>query len=129
VIAEKEFLSPGTPAGPGPEHPAEPPSPPLQVRQGGGPFSAGRSQRRRRSATPLPPPPVPAEMPDDTAGRVAFLALTPAPDVRREPAAEAPVVAPVAAPVARSSLEGWTAVALAAAVVVALFLLGMGLTR
>jgi hypothetical protein len=96
------------------------------VRQGGGPFSAGRSQRRRRSATPLPPPPVPAEMPFDTAGRVAFLALTPAPDVRREPAAEAPAPA---APPAVSPLEGWTAVALAAAVVVALFLLGMGLTR
>lgn len=129
MIAEKEFLSPGTPAGPGSEQPAEPPSPPLQVRQGGGPFSAGRSQRRRRSATPLPPPPVPAEMPYDTAGRVAFLALTQAPDVRREPAAEAPVVAPVAAPAAGLPLEGWTAVALAAVVVVALFLLGMGLTR
>jgi hypothetical protein len=68
-------------------------------------------------------------MPYDTAGRVAFLALTPAPDVRREPAAEAPAAAAVAAPPAGSSLEGWTAVALAAAVVVALFLLGMGLTR
>jgi hypothetical protein len=68
-------------------------------------------------------------MPYDTAGRVAFLALTPAPDVRREPAAEAPVVAPDAAPVAGLPLEGWTAVALAAVVVVALFLLGMGLTR
>ncbi len=107
---------------------AEPPSPPLLVRQGGGPFSVGRSQRRRRSASPLPPPPVPAEMPYDTVGRVAFLALTPAPDVRCEPVEEAPAAAAAASP-AGSPLAGWAAVALAAAVVVALFVLGMGLTR
>jgi hypothetical protein len=125
VIAEKEFLSPGSPLPAGPDEP-RPPSPPLLVRQGGGPFSAGRSHRRRRSADPLPPPPVAAEMPYDTAGRVAFLSVTPPPDVRPDAPAEAP--APAAARPG-SRLEGWTAVALAAAVIVVLFLVGMGITR
>jgi hypothetical protein len=125
VIAEKEFLSPGMPPGAGPDA-TRPATPPLLVRQGGGPFSVGRSHRRRRSADPLPPPPVPAEMPYDTVGRVAFLSVAPPPDVRPDPPAEAPALA---APRPGSRLEGWTAVALAAAVIVVLFLVGLGITR
>ena len=125
MIAEKEFLSPGMPPGAGPDEPP-PPAPPLLIRQGGGPFSAGRSHRRRRSADPLPPPPVPAEMPYDTVDRVAFVSVVPPPDVRPDPPAEAPTPA---APRPASRLEGWTAVALAAAVIVVLFLVGMGITR
>jgi hypothetical protein len=124
VIAEKEFLSPGSPLTAGPDDP-RPPTPPLVIRQGGG-LSVGRSHRRRRSADPLPPPPVPAEMPYDTVGRVAFLSVAPPPDVRPDPPAEA--AAPAAARPG-SRLEGWTAVALAAAVIVVLFLVGMGITR
>jgi hypothetical protein len=126
VIAEKEFLSPGTPLDPGADE-FPPDRPAFSVRQGGGPFSAGRSNRRRRSASPLPPPPIPAEMPYDTAGRVVFLAEEPPPDVRSDPDAAPPEdVAPAAA---APWFEGWVAVAVAAAVIVALFLLGMGLTR
>jgi hypothetical protein len=125
VIAEKEFLSPGMPLDHGAdEQSAE--TPLLGIRQGGGPFSAGRSHRRRRSASPLPPPPVPAEMPYDTAGRVVFLSTEPPPDVRPDTAAEPPLEAP---PQLGSWLEGWPAVAIAAAVILVLFLLGMGLTR
>jgi hypothetical protein len=125
VIAEKEFLSPGMPLDPGGEE-QSPDVPLLGVRQGGGPFSAGRSHRRRRSASPLPPPPVPAEMPYDTAGRVAFLSTEPPPDIRPTPAAETPPDAP---PFLAALPEGWVAVAIAAAVILGLFLAGMALTR
>jgi hypothetical protein len=125
VIAEKEFLSPGTPPDPGMDDPPVD-VPLLGIRQGGGPFSAGRSHRRRRSASPLPPPPIPAEMPYDTAGRVAFLSTEPPPDVRPAPADGEPEPAP---PPPGAGFEGWVAVAIAAAVILGLFLLGMGLTR
>lgn len=125
MIAEKEFLSPGMPADPGGDEPLSE-VPLLGIRQGGGPFSSGRSHRRRRSASPLPPPPIPAEMPYDTAGRVAFLSTEPPPDVRPEPPVEE---TEPAAPAAGAWLEGWVAVAIAAAVILALFLVGMGLTR
>jgi hypothetical protein len=125
VIAEKEFLSPGTPADMGGAEPG-PEVPLLGIRQGGGPFSSGRSHRRRRSATPLPPPPIPAEMPDDTTGRVVFLSTEPPPDVRPERAGEEPEPT---APAPGARLEGWLAVAIAAAVILGLFLVGMGLTR
>lgn len=127
MIAEKEFLSPGAPADAGPDTPVGPQGPPLLMPPGGSPFSLGRSHRRRRSATPLPPPPVPAEMPYDTAGRIAFLSVTPPDDVRPEPAAEGPT--PAVGVRTAAPLEGWTALALAAAVIVVLFLVGMGLTR
>jgi hypothetical protein len=100
--------------------------PPVLVPQGGGPW-AGRSHRLRRSATPLPPRPVPAEMPDDTAGRVAFLGAEPSPDVRPEPPEQTQAAPAATAP--GSLLEGWRAVALAALLVVVLFALGMGLLR
>lgn len=125
MIAEKEFLSPGTPLDPGGAEPG-PEVPLLGIRQGGGPFSAGRSHRRRRSASPLPPPPVPAEMPDDTTGRVVFLSSEPPPDVRPERADGDPEPA---APAPETWLEGWVTVAIAAAVILGLFLVGMGLTR
>jgi hypothetical protein len=125
VIAEKEFLSPGMPLDPGGDEPP-PDVPLLGIRQGGGPFSAGRSHRRRRSASPLPPPPVPAEMPYDTAGRVVFLSAEPPPDVRPDPGAEPPPEAP---PALGPWVEGWVAVATAAAAILVLFLVGMGLTR
>jgi len=121
VIAEKEFLSPGLPSGAGADEP------PLGVRQGGGPFSAGRSHRRRRSASPLPPPPIPAEMPYDTAGRVVFLGAEPPPDVRPDPAAE--VEAGPAPPPRGEWLGSWIAVAVAAALILVVFLVGMGITR
>jgi hypothetical protein len=99
---------------------------PVLVPRGGGPWS-GRSHRLRRSATPLPPRPTPAEMPDDTAGRVAFLGVEPPADVRPEPPDE---TATAAAPAPRAAaLRGWRATALAALVVVAVFALGMGLLR
>lgn len=100
--------------------------PPVLIPQGGGPW-AGRSHRRRRSATPLPPRPIPAEMPDDTAGRIAFLSVEPAPDVRPDPPGETEAT-PVAA-TTRALLEGWTAAGLVAVLVIALFALGMGLLR
>jgi hypothetical protein len=99
--------------------------PPVLVPQGGGPWG-GRSHRLRRSATPLSPRPIPAEMPDDTAGRVAFLSVDPAPDVRPDPPGETEAMAS-ARP--RPLLEGWTAVGLAAVLLIALFALGMGLLR
>ncbi len=127
MIAEKEFLSPGMPGAEG----KDPAPAPLQIPQGGGPYLVGRSHRRRRSAGLLPPPPVPAEMPVDTAGRVVFISQSPPPDVRPEPPGdhdETPVPAAAAAPLA-ARIEGWTAVALAAGLVLAVFLVGMVLFR
>jgi hypothetical protein len=98
------------------------------VREGGGPLSIGRSHRRRRSASPLPPPPVAVEMPYDTAGRVTFLAVTPAADVRPAPAPAEPPE-PAARPPLPRLLRGWYVVTAAGAAVLVLFLLGMALTR
>jgi hypothetical protein len=129
VIAEKEFLSPGMDAVPTPPRTSPGTPPPVLVRQGGGPFSAGRSHRRRRSASPLPPPPVPAEMPEDTTGRIAYITVSPPPDLRPDAPAEAVPEAARSAVGTGPALEGWLAVALAAAVILVIFLVGMVVTR
>lgn len=126
MIAEKEFLSPGMPGDEGSTTPA-----PLRIPQGGGPYLVGRSHRRRRSAGLLPPPPVPAEMPVDTAGRVVFISTSPPPDVRPEPPGDAgDATSSPAAPASMAArIEGWSAVALAAGLILAVFLVGLVLFR
>lgn len=69
----------------------------------GGAQLSSPARRRRRSASPLPPHPTPADIPEDAPGRVAFFAMTGAPDFIP---ATAPAVAAAtvpAMPLARTS--------------------------
>jgi len=86
-----------------------------------------RSTRRRRSVAVAPALLDPAELPDDAPGRVKLITVEAPADIVDAPA-------PLAPPVTRSpSLlaagGGWIAVAVAGVVIVAIFVVGMLLTR
>jgi hypothetical protein len=107
--------------------------------------SEARSPRRRRSVAVAPALLDPAELPEDAPGRVALIAVEAPDDIVGTPGAAAasppvvaaaspPVVAAASPPVvATSSIlaagEGWFVVAAAALVIVAIFVVGMLLTR
>jgi hypothetical protein len=86
-----------------------------------------RSTRRRRSVAVAPALLDPAELPEDAPGRVKLITVEAPADILDAPGA-------AAAPVRRSpSLlaagGGWVAVAVAGAVIVAIFIVGMLLIR
>ena len=87
-----------------------------------------RSPRRRRSVAVAPALLDPAELPEDAPGRVKLIAVEAPADIVDAPA---PAVPPRASP--RPSLlaagAGWIPVAVAAAVIIAIFVIGMLLTR
>jgi len=89
------------------------------------------SRRRRRSASPLPPLPSPADVPEDAAGRVAFLAIAVADDV--VPPAPALAEAPLPAVPQRAAplnpLDEWLPVILLGAVMLVVFIIGMVVTH
>lgn len=92
------------------------------------------SRRRRRSASPLPPLPSPADVPEDAAGRVAFLAIAVAPDV-------VPAVTPAASeeepdrelapprPTPVHPFDQWLPVILLGAAMVVVFVVGVVVTH
>jgi hypothetical protein len=89
------------------------------------------SRRRRRSASPLPPLPSPADVPEDAAGRVAFLAIAvgddvvpPAPALAEAPLPPVPPRAPAVNP-----LDEWLPVILLGAVMLVVFIIGMVVTH
>ena len=91
-------------------------------------MSEARSPRRRRSVAVAPALLDPAELPEDAPGRVKLIAVEAPADIVDAPGA---LAAPIAAP--RPSLlaagGGWIPVAVAGAVIVIIFVVGMLLTR
>jgi hypothetical protein len=86
-----------------------------------------RSTRRRRSVAVAPALLDPAELPEDAPGRVKLISVEAPADIIDAPG-------PVAPPVARSPslmtvAGGWIPVAVAGVVILAIFVLGMVLTR
>ncbi len=91
-------------------------------------MSEARSPRRRRSVAVAPALLDPAELPEDAPGRVTLIAVDAPDDIVGAPgAARLPPV------VASSSIlaagEGWFVVGVAGLVIIAIFVVGMLLTR
>lgn len=86
-----------------------------------------RSTRRRRSVAVAPALLDPAELPEDAPGRVKLITVEAPADIIDAPAAPAPRLAPAASLLAAGG--GWVAVAVAGAVIVAIFIIGMLLIR
>ncbi len=91
-------------------------------------MSEARSQRRRRSVAVAPALLDPAELPEDAPGRVKLIAVAAPADILDAPA---PTATPVAerSPSLLAASGGWVAVAVAGAVIVVIFVIGMLLTR
>ena len=109
---------------------AAPPAKPPVTLTGGADLAAGR--RRRRSASLLPPLPAPADMPDDTAGRVAITSLPVPPGTVATPTATGPSSAepaPITAVGGEAALAGWLPVLALGAALVLLFIVGVLVTR
>jgi hypothetical protein len=86
-----------------------------------------RSQRRRRSVAVAPALLDPAELPEDAPGRVKLIAVEAPADI-----IDAPATLPTAVTSSQSLLAaggGWIPVAVAGVVIVAIFVVGMLLTR
>ncbi len=93
-------------------------------------MSEARSPRRRRSVAVAPALLDPAELPEDAPGRVTLIAVEAPADVLGPPPAAATAPQPVvASSPALSAGGGWIAVAIAGAVIVAIFIVGMLLTH
>jgi hypothetical protein len=90
--------------------------------------SEARSQRRRRSVAVAPALLDPAELPDDAPGRVKLIAVAAPADILDAPAPAAPAVVE-RSPSLLAAGEGWVLVAVAGAVIVVIFVVGMLLTR
>jgi hypothetical protein len=86
-----------------------------------------RSTRRRRSVAVAPALLDPAELPEDAPGRVKLITVEAPADILDAPAAAPPHVAHFPSLLAAGG--GWIAVALAGAVIVAIFIVGMLLIR
>jgi hypothetical protein len=84
-----------------------------------------RSQRRRRSVAVAPALLDPAELPEDAPGRVKLIAVAAPADILDAPAPVA--AAPVAerSPSVLALAGGWVPVAVAGAVIVVIFVIGM----
>ena len=86
-----------------------------------------RSPRRRRSVAVAPALLDPAELPEDAPGRVKLIAVDAPADVLDAPAAVPPT--PARGPSLLAAGGGWIPVAVAGAVIVAIFIVGMLLTH
>jgi hypothetical protein len=86
-----------------------------------------RSPRRRRSVAVAPALLDPAELPEDAPGRVRLIAVEAPADIVDAPAAVVPKVA--SGPSLLGAGGGWIPVAVAGVVIVAIFVVGMLLTR
>ena len=93
-------------------------------------MSEARSSRRRRSVALAPALLDPAELPDDAPGRVTLISVDAPEDILGPPPGP---IAPAQPMVADSSVltaeGGWIAVAAAGLLIVAVFVVGMLLTR
>jgi hypothetical protein len=87
-----------------------------------------RSPRRRRSVAVAPALLDPAELPEDAPGRVKLIAVDAPADVLDAPAAVAPTPARGASLLLAAG-GGWIPVAVAGALIVAIFIVGMLLTH
>ncbi|MGD0194507.1 MAG: hypothetical protein ABSC35_06565 [Candidatus Dormibacteria bacterium] len=90
-------------------------------------MSEVRSQRRRRSVAVAPALLDPAELPEDAPGRVKLIAVAAPADILDAPATLPPSV--TRSPSFLAAGEGWIPVAVAGAVIVVIFVVGMLLTR
>ena len=86
-----------------------------------------RTTRRRRSVAVAPALLDPAELPEDAPGRVKLISVEAPADILDAPAAPAPHIA--RSPSLLAAGGGWIPVAVAGVVIVAIFLVGMLLTR
>ncbi len=88
-----------------------------------------RTPRRRRSVAVAPALLDPAELPEDAPGRVKLIVVEAPPDIVDAPAAPPPRIAQSPSPSLLAAAGGWIPVAVAGAVIVAIFIVGMLLTR
>jgi hypothetical protein len=88
-----------------------------------------RTPRRRRSVAVAPALLDPAELPEDAPGRVKLIVVEAPADIVDAPAAPPPRIAQSASPSLLATAGGWIPVAVAGAVIVAIFIVGMLLTR
>lgn len=86
-----------------------------------------RSPRRRRSVAVAPALLDPAELPEDAPGRVKLISVAAPDDIVDAPVAVAPQMA--RSPALLAAGGGWIPVAVAGAVIVVIFIVGMLLTR
>lgn len=91
-------------------------------------MSEARSQRRRRSVAVAPALLDPAELPEDAPGRVKLISVAAPADVVDAPSTVAPP-AGAPSPSLLAAGDGWIPVAVAAIVIVLIFVIGMLLTR
>jgi len=92
--------------------------------------SEARSARRRRSVAVTPALLDPAELPEDAPGRVRLITVQAPEDILGPPAPPPSAHEPVVVnETALGAWDGWLAVAIAGAVIVAIFLVGMLLIR
>jgi hypothetical protein len=87
-----------------------------------------RTPRRRRSVAVAPALLDPAELPEDAPGRVKLIVVEAPADIVEAPPLT-PRIAPASSPSLLAAGGGWIPVAVAGAVIVALFIVGMLLTR
>jgi hypothetical protein len=88
-----------------------------------------RSQRRRRSVAVAPALLDPAELPEDAPGRVKLIAVAAPADILDAPPPASAAPAVERSPSVLAAAGGWIAVAVAGAVIVAIFVIGMVLFR
>ena len=88
-----------------------------------------RTPRRRRSVAVAPALLDPAELPEDAPGRVKLIVVEAPADIVDAPPGPAPRVAPSSSPSLLAAGGGWIPVAVAGAVIVAIFIVGMLLTQ
>ena len=86
-----------------------------------------RPPRRRRSVAVAPALLDPAELPEDAPGRVKLIAVDAPADIIDAPAPAPP--RPARAPARLAAGDGWIPVAVAGALIVAVFIVGMLLTH
>lgn len=88
-----------------------------------------RTPRRRRSVAVAPALLDPAELPEDAPGRVKLIVVEAPADIVDAPPAATPRVAPSSPPSLLAAGGGWIPVAVAGVLIVAIFIVGMLLTR
>jgi hypothetical protein len=118
----------------GPEVPEETPPAQDAILLDGPGHPAQAVRRRRRSVSLLPPLPSPADIPEDAAGRVAFIAVALPPEMTPAASPEAAATepeapAPITAVGTDTPLAGWLPVLALGVVLVLLFVIGVLVTR
>jgi hypothetical protein len=91
--------------------------------------SEARSSRRRRSVAVAPALLDPAELPEDAPGRVALITVEAPNDIVGVPGFAAPAPVPARESAILAAGGGWVVVGVTGLVIVAIFVLGMLLTR